>query len=698
MSWLLIIGLKNAVLIVPLALAALAAGRCFRRPALAHVLWVLVLVKLVTPPLVDVPVGWSIDVSPWLAEQSPAQPPSVTQPAPLLTSARARTVVEPASDSPGSSVAVTDRRAATKAPIAAASPRVAMASASVNQSWLHLPRTASEWLFVAGCAWLIGSAVTAALMLRRAWLFQRFLRLAARRDQQLVGRVRQLAHEVGLKSCPSVVVVDGVVSPMLWGLGFWGHGRSVQLVFPARLAARLSAAETDALLLHELAHYARGDYWVRLLELVAHVAFWWHPVVWWARREIEMAEEQCCDGWVVERQRGTPLSYAEALLTTIDFLCEPGTPQRAFPTDVVTALPPAACGLGDVPLLRSRLTCIMRGQLGGQLSRSVWIAVLGAGIIVSPVAPAVFATSSRERVEAAGPLPRSPLAGRAALPADESPAIPSASDAASDSTSQTAPAAPPPAEQDQRPPSVIFARAISPNGVYTLEARTGDEVSLRHDRLPGGRLYLNSNRITCAAFSADSQWFVTGHDDGTLRQWDSASGQALGTLRGHGGPINCVAFAPSGTRFAAGSGDGGVIVWDLATQEADLRLANQGTAVSCLRWSPRGDRLAVALGTFTAADSARLVVWSLTDGDIQSEGPLAAPVGAFDWLSDGALVLADWGGGAVVHHVDAGQPDRQVQLDADLLIAKNKVSEANWSPNCPLVSVWSASDLLSGAE
>ena len=78
MSWLLIVALKNAIIVVPLAVAALAAGRCFRRPALAHVLWVLVLVKLLTPPLVDVPVGWSIDVSPWMAQQSPAE---VTSPA-----------------------------------------------------------------------------------------------------------------------------------------------------------------------------------------------------------------------------------------------------------------------------------------------------------------------------------------------------------------------------------------------------------------------------------------------------------------------------------------------------------------------------------------------------------------------------------------------------------------------------------------
>src|SRR5436190_6129454 len=66
MSWLLVPLLKNAILVLPLALLALAAARWSRRPALAHLLWVLVLIKLVTPPIIDVPLGWRLDVETWL--------------------------------------------------------------------------------------------------------------------------------------------------------------------------------------------------------------------------------------------------------------------------------------------------------------------------------------------------------------------------------------------------------------------------------------------------------------------------------------------------------------------------------------------------------------------------------------------------------------------------------------------------------
>src|SRR5438270_6271886 len=48
---------SNVLLALALALAAWFVQRWLRWPVLAHLLWVLVLVKLVTPPLVRVPVA-----------------------------------------------------------------------------------------------------------------------------------------------------------------------------------------------------------------------------------------------------------------------------------------------------------------------------------------------------------------------------------------------------------------------------------------------------------------------------------------------------------------------------------------------------------------------------------------------------------------------------------------------------------------
>ena len=55
--------------------------------------------------------------------------------------------------------------------------------------------------------------------------------------------------------------------------------------------------EQDAVLAHELAHLKRRDHWVRRLEAIVLGLYWWYPGAWWARRQLERAEEECCDAW-----------------------------------------------------------------------------------------------------------------------------------------------------------------------------------------------------------------------------------------------------------------------------------------------------------------------------------------------------------------------------------------------------------------
>src|SRR4051794_17095479 len=75
MDTLLHLGLSNAVMAAVLALVAGAAAFVLRRrPALLHAVWLLVLIKLVTPPLVRLPAPWSED-----APAAPT-PPALTAP------------------------------------------------------------------------------------------------------------------------------------------------------------------------------------------------------------------------------------------------------------------------------------------------------------------------------------------------------------------------------------------------------------------------------------------------------------------------------------------------------------------------------------------------------------------------------------------------------------------------------------------
>ena len=284
MDTLLRIGLENAVATVPLAIVAFLAGLICRRPAVRHGLWLLVLLKFVAPPLVAVPVSW---VS---ADAKSAAPLPPSEPA-----------AEPPRFEPLEDIGVDET---TPAPTA----RPALFS------W----RGALQTVVV---LWLGGAIFGLGLTVVRVASFRRLLRHAALADADISRRARQLARAIGLKDAPGVWLVPGSVCPMLWAL--LGPPR---LLLPRELWDRMEADERDSLLLHELAHLKRRDHRVRWLEMAVSLLFWWHPVAWWARRNLREAEEQCCDAWVLWALPKANRAYANALLHAVEFLS--GSPNR----------------------------------------------------------------------------------------------------------------------------------------------------------------------------------------------------------------------------------------------------------------------------------------------------------------------------------------------------------------------------------
>ena len=665
MTWLVTIGLTNAVLAALLAVAAYAVGRWARRPALTHVLWVLVLIKLLTPPVFNIPIGLSVDPEGWNESWADAEPASEALSAAKLT------CPDPQSAADSASAPLAMAGCEPPAPLPAAN-RVAASPPKPAPSWplaavWRAIATPANWLWAAGIAWLLGSAAMAMLYASRARAFHRFLKLAARPDAELQFRIGELASKARLGSCPRVVTVESVISPMLFGLG-----RGVVLVFPAELNRQLHPAARDTLLLHELAHYARGDHWVRLVELAAQVLFWWHPVVWWARRELEAAEEECCDAWVVERQAGVPRLYAEALLATIDFLCE----QPA-------ALPPAACGLGDVPLLRLRLTQIIRGRLAAQLCPATKTAVFLAAAFILPLGPALYGAAAT-----ASPGLDAPLA--IALPTPEAaivepePAPLSPSDPTSALPVVGSRMTPTMAELAKLPKparSVVpYGTAISSDGRFRLEVRPGFLVTLS-DATSGFRVEFTHPLMRCVAFSPDGSKFAAGFSDSHVWIYDSGTGVKEITLQRGTAGIRSLAYSPDGRRIAAGAADGSALIWDLETGDSSTLLDAQPVPVHCIRWSNDGQRLAISLGgDFGESESASLIIYDAADGRVQSKFALSEPAGAIAWLADErALLAADYNGGGTILQLADGAVLSRVPL------GKDRVSAAQWSPDCPLL-------------
>lgn len=223
-------------------------------PAVEHVLWLLVLVRLVLPPL-----------------SLPAPPAASTGPA----------VVSSGTPSLGDE-------------LVAATTRLLGTSWSIWGAQLLLA------LFLALLTFVVAREI------RRARAVERCLRRAAEPDAALARHVREVARGLGL-AAPPVRVSPEVAGPFLWS-----PGRPV-LVLPAG-----PGLPEATVLAHELAHLARRDHWTAWFELVVQGFHFWNPLFWLARRNLHRAAELACDGFVVARFPAARRSFASALLATAE--------------------------------------------------------------------------------------------------------------------------------------------------------------------------------------------------------------------------------------------------------------------------------------------------------------------------------------------------------------------------------------------
>ncbi|MEX2140142.1 MAG: M56 family metallopeptidase [Pirellulales bacterium] len=376
---------SNAIIAAILALLTVIATRFWRSPQLAHGLWLLVLLKLITPPVLTVspPSEW-FEALPSLAEPSPSAivgavnegsdvghsefvspPESEFHQAASNAAAELALAESPAAGDRGSDPSAGRRDSDVRGNSGLANRAIDFASA--------------YWLTVVSIVWTAGALAYLSLLVWRCVCFRRVLFAAAEAGVEIIQSATRLASKLGLRRCPQVHIVDAPVPPLVWSLGL-----RPLVVLPSKLLAELSPAQREALIAHELAHVRRRDYLIRWLEVFALVLWWWNPVAWFARRKLREAEEECCDAWVVWALPGARRSYGEAMLATIEFL-----------TDVpkLPALAESAFGSSSY---KRRIEMIMKRNMNCRMSWAALAMVLLLAIAVLPVVAQTSTTTSKE--------------------------------------------------------------------------------------------------------------------------------------------------------------------------------------------------------------------------------------------------------------------------------------------------------------
>jgi uncharacterized protein (TIGR03435 family) len=115
--------------------------------------------------------------------------------------------------------------------------------------------------------------------------------------------------------------ICAVSSPARLEPGVFGIFRPVLLV-PQHITERLTPAQWEAILAHELCHVRRRDNLTAAIHMTVEMLFWFHPLVWWIGRRLVDERERACDEEVL-LAAGDPATYAEGILNVCKLYVEP---------------------------------------------------------------------------------------------------------------------------------------------------------------------------------------------------------------------------------------------------------------------------------------------------------------------------------------------------------------------------------------
>lgn len=322
--------LNNICISLVLAIIAAVVGITLKHPTITHLLWLLVFVKLLTPPLLNI----SAIPTQWADEPTPSVHLNIDE-QPVMQSA------------------------------------VFSESIGINNLPPEtVPINPIQGKHLILILWALGSMAVLIWSTLQVYRFHRMLKKESETGSPgIQSTAKKIAASLGLKTVPEIHTVSANISPMIWWIG-----GKVWVVIPASIVKQLSTEQFKWILSHELAHMRRRDYMIRWIEWLVCVCFWWNPVTWWARYNLRANEELCCDAMVLSTMKPKPYTYGDSLLKAIEIITWP--PQQPF---VV------ASGINNGGLLRRRVKMIVSNDLIKSKLRWLQACIMLGAMIVLPL-------------------------------------------------------------------------------------------------------------------------------------------------------------------------------------------------------------------------------------------------------------------------------------------------------------------------
>jgi uncharacterized protein (TIGR03435 family) len=177
--------------------------------------------------------------------------------------------------------------------------------------------------------------------------------------------IESVARDAGIHRRVEALLHEAVAGPMTCG------SMRPAIVLPM-VAQTWGEEDLQRAVVHELEHVRRFDWVSQCLARVVCAAYWFHPLVWVAWRQLILEAERACDDAVLRHSEAT--AYADQLVVFAQRLSAASQPQLAMANrhDLATRV---------VAVLDSRQR---RGRAG---AAAVALACAGAAVLVMAISP-----------------------------------------------------------------------------------------------------------------------------------------------------------------------------------------------------------------------------------------------------------------------------------------------------------------------
>lgn len=162
---------------------------------------------------------------------------------------------------------------------------------------------------------------------------------------------------------------------------------------------------------------------------------------------------------------------------------------------------------------------------------------------------------------------------------------------------------------------------------------------------------IHNTSVTSIAWSTDRTRLASGSDNGTVKIWDPTTGQCQAISKGHGGHgnyVRSISWSTDGTRLAFHSSDHTIKIWDPTTgqYQCQIILQNNDNLTNSndgltgvwykVAWSTNDFRVASGSG------DGIIKIWDLTTGHCQAMFETPESIYSMAWSPDGTQLASNF--------------------------------------------------------